>query len=278
MYIYKSRYLTRGEVWYDDEPAKTGSVDWIVYHQRSSPVPGTRWEYFYTYAIDLTETVERLQAQLNQDTAYKIRRARERDKIVCEECDPRDAAVLDRFEEIYNQFAVTKGLGRLERGRVNSIANAGMLDLSIAKDSQGEALVYHANYCDASRATQLYLPSLYRNLSEKETRNLIGRANRYLTWSDILRYKNRGLKYFDFGGWYAGTDPGMLKINDFKKSFGGQVLREYQCEQIVTLKGWLLLNTARLLKGAKRAVVAPKKRAATSASIKVQDPVAVPSA
>jgi hypothetical protein len=278
MYICKSRYLTRGEVWYDGEPGNTGSVDWIVYHQRSQPVPGTRWEYFHTYAIDLTETAERLQAQLNQDTAYKIRRAREREKIVCEECDSRDAAVLDRFEEMYNQFAVPKGLGRLERARVNSIAKAGMLDLSVAKDPQGEALVYHGSYCDGFRATQLYLPSLYRNLSDKETRNLIGRANRYLTWSDILRYKNRGLKCFDFGGWYAGTDPGMLKINDFKKGFGGQVRREYQCEQILTLKGWLVLNTARWLKRAKGAVAAPKKRAATSPSIKVQDPVAVASA
>jgi len=278
MYICKSRYLTRGEVWYDGEPGNPGSVDWIVYHQRSSPVPGTRWEYFYTYAVDLTETVERLQAQLNQDTAYKIRRARERDKIVCEECDSRDAAVLDRFEEMYNQFAVTKALGRLDRSRVNSIANAGMLDLSVAKDSKGEALVYHANYCDAFRATQLYLPSLYRNLSDKETRNLIGRANRYLTWTDIFRYKSRGLKCFDFGGWYAGTDPGMLKINDFKKGFGGRVLREYQCEQILTLKAWGVLNAGKLLKRARNCIFVPKNAFGTSQQPNIQNPVAVASA
>src|SRR5437867_6029191 len=105
MYIYKSRYLTRGEVWYDNEPGDTGSVDWIVYYQRSQPVPGATWDYFYTYVIDLSESVEKLQAQLNQDAAYKIRRARERDKIVCEQCDSRDPAVLARFEEIYNQIA-----------------------------------------------------------------------------------------------------------------------------------------------------------------------------
>ena len=31
MYIYQSRYLTRAEVWYDDEPGDLGSVDWVFY-------------------------------------------------------------------------------------------------------------------------------------------------------------------------------------------------------------------------------------------------------
>ena len=83
-------------------------------------------------------------------------------------------------------------------------------------------------------------------------RNLIGRANRYLIWNDLLRYKDQGLKWFDFGGWYEGTtDPALLRINEFKKGFGGQVMREYVCEQIVTLRGWVALNAARLLKRAR---------------------------
>jgi len=278
MYICKSRYLTRGEVWYDDEAGNTRSVDWIVYHQRSQPVPGAAWEYFYNYVIDLNEPVEKLQAQLNQDTAYKIRRARERDKIVCEQRDSRDSAVLAQFEEMYNRFALTKGLAPLERTRVESMAAAGMLDMSVAKDAQGNVLVCHANYRDHQRATQLYLPSLYRSLSDNGARSLIGRANRYLTWSDILRYKDQGLKYFDFGGWYPGSDPEMLKINEFKRGFGGQVLREYQCEQIVTLKAWLVLNGARLLKRWKLFdSIAKKSPTVLPPPIRVENPVAVPS-
>ncbi len=277
MYTCKSRYLIRGEVWYDDAPGDTRSLDWIVYYQRSRPVPGATWEYFYTYVIDLSESVERLQAQLNQDTAYKIRRARERDKIVCEQRDARDPAVLAQFEELYNQFALTKGLASLERARVKSMAAAGVLDLSVAKDAQGDVLVYHANYRDHRRATQLYLPSLYRSFSDNGARSLIGRANRCLTWNDILRYKDQGLKYFDFGGWYPGSDPEMLKINEFKRGFGGQVLREYQCKQIVTLKAWLVLNGARLLKRSRLFPPTAKKRSAAAPPIKVQNPVAVPS-
>src|SRR2546423_11989326 len=278
MIIYSSRFLTRGEVWFDNAPDDAQSVDWIIYRQRSHPVPRAKWKYFYTSIIDLTQSREQLLAQLNQDTAYKIRRARDRDKILCEGCDPRDPAIISLFEQMYNQFAAVKGLYRLDRARMESMAVAGVLDLSVAKDPQGNALVYHANYRSDRRARELYLPSLYRNLSDKAARNLIGRANRYLTWSDILRYKDQGLKYFDFGGWYYGSDPGMQKINEFKRGFGGQVLREYKCEQILTFKAWFVLHVAKLLKQAKLFPSNSTKAAANPAATQVQNPVAAPSA
>jgi hypothetical protein len=273
MYVCKSRFLTRGEVWFDEEPGDTRSVDWILYRQRSSPVPGARWRHFYTYVVDLTLSVEQLLGNLNTDTAYKIRRARERDKIVCESCNVSDPAVLDQFQEMYDAFAATKGLQPLDRMLIDSMAAAGALDLSVAKDGQGNALVYHANYRDHSRARELYLPSLYRQLADSAARNVIGRANRYLTWSNMLRYKEQGLKYYDFGGWYPGTtDQARLKINDFKKGFGGQVLREYECQQILSFKAWVVLNAARLLFGS-----APRKEAAKSRPTPVQPAVPVPS-
>jgi hypothetical protein len=276
MYTCKSRYLTRAEVWYNDQPGDARSVDWIFYQQRSSPFPGPSWKYFHTYAIDLTQSAEQLLKRLNEDTAYKIRRGRDRDKIVCEECDAGDPAVLNQFEEMYNQFAAVKGLSPLDRARMNAMAAAGSLDLSVAKDPQGNVLVYHANYRDHERATELHLPSLYRKASESATRNLIGRANRYLTWSDMLRYKEQGLKSFDFGGWYVGTtDQALLRINEFKRGFGGQVVREYEGEQILSLKGWVVLNVAKLLK---RIKLFPSGSRSAPPPVEGQDPLAAPSA
>jgi hypothetical protein len=70
--------------------------------------------------------------------------------------------------------------------------------------------------------------------------------SRFLTRGEIW------LEAFDFGGWYRGTtDQALLKINEFKRGFGGQVVREYDCEQILTLKGWVVLNAARLLEKTK---------------------------
>lgn len=276
MYIYQSRYLTRAEVWYDDEPGCARSVDWILYRQRSSPFPGARWKCFYTLAIDLTQSTEQLLKGLNEDTAYKIRRARDRDKIVCEECNSREPAALDQFEGMYNQFATMKGLSPLDRPRMDAMAAAGALDLSVAKDPQGHALVYHANHRNHQRATELYLPSLYRKASESATRNLIGRANRHLTWSDMLRYKEQGLKSFDFGGWYEGTtDQALLRINGFKRGFGGQVVREFECEQILSLKGWLVLHAAKVLKRIK--LFPSHSGSAAPFPAETREPVAAPS-
>lgn len=250
---YRSRFLTRAEVWYDNEPGDTRGVDWILYQQRSRPVPGTKTSSYYTYVIDLTQSREQLQANLNKDTAYKIRRARERDKIRCDGCDSRDAVEMDRFEEMYNAFAKMKGRAPLHRARLESMAAAGVLDLTAARDPQGNVLVYHANYRDDRRATSLELPSLFRKQADNAARSLISRANRYLTWNNFLRYQEMRLEIFDFGGWYPGSaDQERLDINRFKEGFGGKVRREYQCERVLTFKGRVVLTAAAILNRAKR--------------------------
>jgi hypothetical protein len=279
MYICQSRFLTRAEVWYDDEPGDVRSADCIRFQQRSSPYPGSGWKYFHNYVVDLTQSVEQLTEQLNKDTAYKIRRARERDQIVCECCNPQDPEVLERFEAIYNPFAATKGLSCLDRAQLDSMAVAGVLDLSVARDSRGNLLVWHANHRDHRRATQMHSPSVYWKLPGSAARNLVGRANRYLMWSDMLRYKEQGLKCFDFGGWYDGTtDQALLGINEFKRGFGGQVVREYECQQILSLKGWVVLNVAKLLKRIKLLPSRPKTQAPAARPVEAQGPVAAPSA
>jgi len=278
MITYKSRFLTRAEVWFDNEPIATaGPVDWILYHLRSQPVAGAQSRSFYTLLVDLSQSQEQLWAQLSDDTAYKIRRARDRDKIICECCEPRDPVVMNGFEQMYNGFAATKGLPPLNRLRVEKMAAAGALDISTAKDPQGNVLVYHANYRDARRATQLETPSLYRTLPKSAARNFSGRANRYLTWHNILRYKTEGLKFFDFGGWHLGSDSEKLSINDFKRGFGGQVVREYQCEQILTLKGCVVLYAAKLMEQARsfrsngnESAIGPARQIPVQASVAIK--------
>lgn len=248
MITYRSRWLRRGEIWYDNEPGNLVQLDWLLYRQRSRPVPGTKARFFYTYLVDLTRSVDDLLAALRKETAYKLRRARERDRIVCELQDPRERHVMDEFERMYNTFAAVKGLSPLQRPRMQSLAESGLLHLSLARTPEGQILLSHANYHDQSRAALLELPSLFRTFSDSAARNLVGRANRLLIWNDIVRYKALGLKFFDFGGWYYGSDADMLKVNEFKKGFGGEVVREFQCEQILTLKAWLVINLAAVKK------------------------------
>jgi hypothetical protein len=261
MFIYKSRFLTRAEVWFEEEPGNTRDVDWLFYAYRSSRVPRTKWRDCYTYRIDLTQSVDKLWGRLNTDTAYKIRRARDKEQISCEPLDTTDPAVLDEFERMYNGFAILKGLLPLDRNRIESMLQAGALDMSGAKNAKGEVLVFHANYRNQFRASQIFLPSLYRKCADSATRNAISRANRYLIWADILRYKEGGLRWFDFGGWYQGSNTEMIKINEFKRGFGGEVVREYKCEQVLTHKGRAVLAAANLLNRARTFLCTRKQSA-----------------
>ena len=68
----------------------------------------------------------------------------------------------------------------------------------------------------------------------------------------MLRHREQGLKSFDFGGWYPGKeDAGLLEANRFKEGFGGRAVRECKCEQIRSLKGWVVLSAAWCLQKAR---------------------------
>ena len=235
MIIYKSRFLARAEVWFDDEATESAEIDWILYRQRSGPVRGAKSRIFHNRLIDLSKSEKQLAAELNEETAYKIRRARDRDGIVCEWHDARDPAVMDRFEQMHKLFAMKKGLPGLNRPRLESLAAAGALDLSSAKDTHGSTLVYHAYYRDCRRASQLESPSVYRTFSDSSTRNFCGRANRYLTWTNILRFKAQGLTSFDFGGWYVGSDPELRFLGCGRQSGSYSVLSRFTQSRHVTL-------------------------------------------
>lgn len=58
---------------------------------------------------------------------------------------------------------------------------------------------------------------------------IVGQGNRLVLWEAIKFGKERGLKQFDFGGYYMGNDQNdpRFKINLFKRSFGGQLQYRY---------------------------------------------------
>ena len=245
--VYKSLFLTRGEVWFDDEP-DGAAVDWIHYRQRSRPPAGSRWRYFYTRLIDLAKSPDELLSEMDERTVRKIRAAEEEDKTRWRRCDPREPRLMDQVEEVWNRYAAARRSARLDREWLNRIIAAGALDLCVASDPRGNMLAYHLAYVAPTRVQQLISVSQYSSSPNAAMRNTINRANCLGHWNNMLAFKDRGVRYFDFGGWYPGkTDIQLLGMNAFKKGFGGQVVREHDCEQILTLKGWIVLTTARIL-------------------------------
>jgi hypothetical protein len=248
MFVYQSRYLKRGEVWFDNE-SNGAAVDWILYRNRSKPVPGAKSRNFYNRLVDLSKPQAELLAEMETRTLGKIKAAAEQDKLSCHWCDLKNGTALDELETMWNQSIEAKRRwGMLNRSWLGEMISANAVELAAARDSSGSTLVYAGIFRDRHRVQQLLSVSPPKTVLDPHIRAKTSRASCFLLWQTMLRLKQQGVRYFDFGGWYPGKeDIQLLGANAFKKGFGGQVIREYECEQVLTLKGKVVLTGARLL-------------------------------
>ncbi len=246
MIVTKGKWLTTGEVWFDQTPTP-GAVDVMTFEQRAEPLHGAACTPFHTRVIDLSADSETVMNGFSKSNRYKIRRGG-RDGLTLEHWFPPDAATVAQFCDFYDAFAALKGQSPVYRDKLTAMAQSGVLDLSCARDATGDVIVWHAHVRASSRARLLHTASLYRDSTDSGYRNMIGRANRYLHWQDMLRYKEDGVALYDVGGWYVGdTDEEKLQINKFKAEFGGYTETNYNCVQLITAKARMLNLIGRLL-------------------------------
>lgn len=248
MFTYQSRFLRRGEVWFDNQP-NGKRVDWIFYRNRSIPVPGARSRNFYNRLIDLSKTPEALLADMDPKTVVKIQKAGDEDKLTCEWRLITEASELDEVELMWNQSIDSKRRwGKLDRYWLGEMISGHAFELAAAREPSGALAVFTGLFRDQHRVQLLLNVSPPRTALAPVVRAKTNRASCFLLWKTMLRLKEQGVQFFDFGGWYPGTeDIQLLGANAFKKSFGGKTIREFECEQIVTLKGWVLVTAARLI-------------------------------
>ena len=252
MFVYQSRFLRRGEVWFDNEPNEQ-PVDWILYRNRSAPVHGARSRRFYNRLIDLSKSPEQLLSEMEPKTTAKIKAAALEDKLSCEWSIVVDARQLDEIEGMWNQSIEAKRRwGDLNRLWLGEMIRVRAFELAAAREPSGALVVFGGLFRDSHRAQLLMSVSPPRAALAPAARAKTNRASCFLLWNTLLRLKEQGVRHFDFGGWYPGTeDIQLLGANAFKKSLGGEVVCEFECEQIVSLKGWIVLTTARLIARAK---------------------------
>jgi hypothetical protein len=101
----------------------------------------------------------------------------------------------DFFIDFYNKFAKTKGLPLI----TNKIYFQKQDHFIITKVTfEGETLVVHSYLLDEKRKlARIHMGgSHYR---EREDKHLIGRANRFLFFQDMLFFKKEGFTVFDQG-------------------------------------------------------------------------------
>lgn len=233
-----------GEVWYDEPLADHGGVDIALYRQRSTPFAHRRCVPFSSLVSNLTVDGEAILARFSKECRYEIRRADSRDGLQMDILvEPK--ARLEEFCQFYESFARQKALGPLGRPWLTSACDAGRLVLSAAVQDR-DALVWHA-YLVAGKTARLQHSSSHFRDRSRSQRALVGRANRWLHWKDMERFKEMGMERYDWGGLFEDESaPERAGINEFKRGFGGRYERTYDCTVPLTLRGhmWLPVRDA----------------------------------
>ncbi|BAZ27956.1 hypothetical protein NIES4074_03860 [Cylindrospermum sp. NIES-4074] len=248
MAIVRGKYISIGEVWFDEKTEKIPKVDVLYYLHQTQPIPNIQAREFYTILIDLTKSNDDLWENISKNDQYKIRRAGQKDQLKYTFWNSYDIndELIEEFSNFYDVFAVKKGLSAVKRSRLKSYAKSGVLDISHIKLDNGEPLIWHAHYRCNNRAFLLHAASIVHD-TDTSYNSMLGRANRYHYWQDMLRFKDLGIPIYDFGGWYAGnTDQKKLGINKFKEKFGGEVVKNFSQSYGRTIKGQLYLQLQKL--------------------------------
>jgi len=267
-----------GEVWYEERPPDDG-VDIALYRQRSTPIAGGRCVPFSSLVSDLTVDGEAILAQFSKECRYEIRRADNKDGLEMDFLvEPMER--LEEFCQFYESFAREKALGPLGRPWLASACNAGRLVLSAAVQGS-EILVWHAYLVAGKTARLQHSTSHFRNRSSAQ-RALVGRANRWLHWRDMARFKEMGMERYDWGGLFEDESaPERAGINEFKRGFGGRHERTYDCTVPLTFRGriWLPVRDAwRELSRMCRAWGSARSREARGTSVEPQTPAVLSTA
>jgi hypothetical protein len=206
---------------------------------------GVRWAPFDTLRADLRQPESVLLGQLDQTTRYEVRRAEDRDGLKDEYWHQPSPKVILEFLTFYDQ---TRHPGRGTGPKPQTLAayaQAGCLQLSRALDGTGIALVWHAYLVESDIGLLLHSSSGFRGVASAEGRQLHSRANRWLHWRDMQRFRESDLGAYDWGGYYAGREnAGLERVNAFKRGFGGELVRAWDGQAGATLRGkaYLLLR------------------------------------
>jgi hypothetical protein len=205
-------------------------ADADVFASLFNRAPARDWRNYrgFTRLIDLGDDLDHLLAGLGRHTRHHIRRAETRDGIEAHLLKDPTEPEVEEFLSFYDRFAATKGQPPSNRPQLQALRKAGGLALSLARNRDGEPFVWHCYLIKENRARLTHSASLFRLERDASRRAELGRANRLLHWADLVSFRSFGVECYDFGGWYGGSsDEALLKINSFKREFGGEVVEEW---------------------------------------------------
>ena len=201
---------------------------WHVKKTDRHPIPAVK-EIKHTIELDLGQSLEIITANFSKQIRQQARIA-ETEGTTCSFSND-----TDRFVEFFNDFAKKKDTNLTSRRRVEELGNGFRISFAL---NNGELLAAHSYLLDTDAGIVRHYHAATRRLDDQIDRNLIGRANKYLTVKNIEFFKDEGFKIFDFGGYAKDTEDESLKgINNYKLLFGGKVV---EAVNYLSYPYWLL--------------------------------------
>lgn len=193
-------------------------------------------ENSHTLELNLEQSPDVLSSNFSKQIRQQVRIA-ENEGTVCYFHNE-----IELFAEFFNDFAQKKKTFNTSTARLRELGNS--VQFSFAKNN-GQVLAAHSYLVDPEIGIVRHLHSATKRLDENVDRNLVGRANKYLTVKDIFHFKEMGYKVFDFGGYAKDTTDESLKgINNYKLLFGGTVVT---CRNYYSYGYWLMKKMSKLL-------------------------------
>lgn len=223
------------KVWFVSKPLENKGI--ITYRQFKAETKNAK--VFETLITDLTEEPEDIKGHFTKNCKYEVNRAGREDICVNTMSGSElGEADIDEFLTFFVDFWKSKDMNLNDpeglRRELISYRENESLAFSIAFIGNKPS-VYHTYIYDNERTRLWHSASLYRNMEDEgDNRKIVGIANRYLHYADMLYFKEKGLKIYDWGG--AGRGEDVLNITKFKESFGGTPETNYEYEEVRGIK------------------------------------------
>jgi len=191
------------------------NIYWNVKKQNTVKIPCIK-KVTHTLELDLEQNLDIIFANFSKQIRQQSKTA-ENEGITCHFHQQ-----VDEFVGFFNDFAAKKRTDMVSLRRIKEMGEN--LKLSFAVHN-GQILAAHSYLTDKETGMVRHQHSATKRLDENTDRNLIGRANKYLTVKNITHFKEQGFKTFDFGGYAKDTNNESLRgINNYKLLFGGTVV------------------------------------------------------
>ncbi len=236
------RLLVRTQVEFFAMPETLSFADVLKLCNLPMPFPDLPNESCPTILIDLSVPEEDLWNAVEAKSRKVIRQAA-REGVTGER--------IELTEQNWNAFLSAywklrrrkENAGALGIGQIGELIAQGRFVLTVSRDANGNVLSWHSYVLAHGRARMLNTMSDIDPSRDTHWNNLVGRANRLHHWQDMLQFKRDGVRNYDLGGVYRGTDDQeQLNIARFKQSFGGRFVDTFDAVLPLTLKGRLALS------------------------------------